>query len=409
MRNKAPFFFSVYALLIFFAPFFFGSVSEWAYFFLAACLFLLLLLSPNIVYEALKLPAYFRNVSCLVMIWTAGQAFFWAADKNAAQAHLLLWLAFAALFLSVQQLSMIQIRRLFLVFIVTAVFQAIYGAYQMNQSPEMVLWQVKESHHGYLTGTYINRNHCAGLLQLALGVSTGMLGCALSQKKYFQAGGYGLIFLILCAALIKTGSRFGVFSFALTLTAAIAWAGNSHRFKNPILLLGLMFWLLMLTQAGTLLERFQLDEGYLPTVTGRVWVWQDAFSMLKDYWLQGIGLGGFERVFTHYQSPRLLLGWAHAHQDYLELANELGLPFFILWVSAWAGFWARASATLSFDTEIRSLTGGLSIGLASMVIHGLMDFNFAIPANTFLWIFLAGCLERLRRFASYPQTGDAKR
>jgi hypothetical protein len=37
------------------------------------------------------------------------------------------------------------------------------------------------------------------------------------------------------------------------------------------------------------------------------------------------------------------------------------------------------------------------VGLVSLAIHGLMDFNFAIPANAFLWILLAGCLENLRR------------
>ena len=155
----------------------------------------------------------------------------------------------------------------------------------------------------------------------------------------------------------------------------------------------------MVIQGDTLLGRFKLDEGYLSSVTGRLWAWQDAGRMLGDYFLIGTGLGGFERVFAHYQSARLLMGWAHAHQDYIELANELGFPFFILWLSAWISFGFRARMAFESRKGVGCLAGGISVGLVSMVIHGLMDFNFAIPANAFLWIFMAGCLERLRRGA----------
>jgi len=408
MRRQSAFVFSGFCAAILFAPVFFGSVQPWAYQSLSALLFFLFSVKPEAFYEILSLPAFFCKAVSLVLLWIILQSLFWAADKNAAQAQALQWLAFAAAFLMAQRLDLQQIRQLLKVLAAAAVFQAVYGVWQTLQASERVLWQVKEFHLGYVTGTYINRNHCAGLLELALGVTGGLFCEKLLQQKIMKAGGYGLIFLLLSAALIRTGSRFGTAAFVMTAVLAVfLGTALSTRLRRPFLILGLVFVAILLTQGWILRERFHWEDGYLMPISGRLWAWQDAAKMLQDYIFLGTGLGGFERVFPQYQSARLLLGWAHAHQDYLELATVLGLPFFILWLAGWSYFGFRVRTAFTAGSGAGCLAGGIAAGLISLVIHGLMDFNFAIPANAFLWVFLAGCLERLRRIAEAPEAESA--
>ena len=85
------------------------------------------------------------------------------------------------------------------------------------------------------------------------------------------------------------------------------------------------------------------------------------------------------------------MGWAHAHNDYLELATELGIPAFLVFFVSFLGLWidgVRRLGTLS-ETDFPVVWGSL-ISVTSLLLHGFVDFNLAIPANAMILIFLTG-------------------
>ncbi len=246
------------------------------------------------------------------------------------------------------------------------------------------------------------------MLELALGVAAGFVFFeAFVRARKTRAASWALFFFLLLAALFRTGSRFGssVFVF-LSFVAGTAMAFKQPKARPWVALAASTVLALLVAQSGVFFKRFALEAGYLEASSGRWWVWQDALAMLRPYGLWGTGLGGFGRAFPQFQSARLLMGWDHAHNDYLEMAIELGLPVFLLWMAGWIALgWGLVQKILKDTTGRAWLAGGISLGLLSMVIHGLADFNFAIPANRFLFVLLTGLAYRLVNLPDLHEDG----
>ena len=119
------------------------------------------------------------------------------------------------------------------------------------------------------------------------------------------------------------------------------------------------------------------------TWEGRLRVWFDAAKMLKDFGWFGAGLGSFQWIFPGYQSEGLILGWPHAHNDYLELFVELGIPMGILLLVCLGGLILQGFRRLATSPTSRSFffLFGTMTGVFSLALHGVVDFNFAMPAK----------------------------
>jgi O-antigen ligase len=167
----------------------------------------------------------------------------------------------------------------------------------------------------------------------------------------------------------------------------------------------LLFILLACLGAGaalgwsTLSARFLEFGASLKTLDGRLIAWHDMIPMLRRYALTGTGLGNFQWVFPAYQSDRLLYGWQHAHNDYLELAAELGVPAAAVLITSFLSLWG-ASLSQADRKDFSSFVlvlGGLA-GAGSVALHGFSDFNFAIPANAMTFVLILGLVTRLLQF-----------
>ncbi|MBZ0273379.1 O-antigen ligase family protein, partial [bacterium] len=97
----------------------------------------------------------------------------------------------------------------------------------------------------------------------------------------------------------------------------------------------------------------------------------------------GVGAGMFGDAFAVVRAPSILARYEHAHSDYLEILCETGplglaaIAAMILWTVV-ASLRARARRTSRFA---RSIALGALVGVVAVGAHGLVDFNFAIPAN----------------------------
>jgi O-antigen ligase len=82
----------------------------------------------------------------------------------------------------------------------------------------------------------------------------------------------------------------------------------------------------------------------------------------------------------------------HAHNDYLEIANDLGIPAAILLFGSIVMLFVRlarktASAEARFE---RVVTLGCMGSIAAILLHSLTDFNLYIPANALLFSLVLG-------------------
>jgi O-antigen ligase len=376
--------------LVLFTPLYFGSVPVWAV--MAECAFIFLLLSffPSAIIEAVHFPRPVLICFLALFVWIAFQSAFGSLHPFESRIEFLKWTAYALVFLLVQYLPFEKRMPILTGFIILGVFEAIYGLYEVKSSHEQVLSRAKEFHRHFVTGTYLNRNHFAGLMELALGVQFGFLFRAFLQKKAAQILPYFVIISICAFAFLLSGSRMGITSFSVTLLffLILLLFHSDRQTKYFVALICGALGVFAFQAKAFLAERFfYTSSGEF--WGGRIEVWRNTLQMIKQHALQGIGLGNFEWVFPLYQSGASKMGWSHAHQDYLELASELGLPFFLLLIFSFFYLWVSGLYHgLKLENEKRPLIWGGFIGITSLALHALTDFNFAIPANAFLWILL---------------------
>lgn len=375
------------------APIFFGSVYAWAAMGLCSSIFTLLVFYPSIFPAIGRLPRISQVCWAALMFYLCLQTLFFSKSPYVSTQELLKWIAWGGAFLLVQQLPAQAVLRLLMTFVLVGFFESLYALSQLSVDHPMVLWQVKETYLPFATGTYINHNHFAGLLELCLGVHLGIFLYACENKRGKAAVLLGLMLLVSFAAFLKSGSRAGILSFGLS--AALFIAVYFRARKKAMLFVGLFLLLAVLSwQAGFLVTRFS-EKHFLDSFAGRWNLWTHCRTLLHDYpW--GIGLGCFEWVYPHYQPDNSLQGWSHAHNDYIELLLSMGIPGFIFFAACFLVLAIRLCQGLrDLDAQEYALGWGCLLGLFSLTLHGLSDFNFAIPANTFLYFICGGLVFRM--------------
>ena len=129
-------------------------------------------------------------------------------------------------------------------------------------------------------------------------------------------------------------------------------------------------------------------------LSGRIEMWKGTVNIARDNWLLGTGPGTFTHNFPKYRLLGLTSFVNYAHNDYLQIASEMGilallLVAFIISSIIKKGIRTHNIAKTSFKKWI-SLS--LSVGILSLSLHGLIDFNFYIPANMILFAVFSGLI-----------------
>jgi O-antigen ligase/tetratricopeptide (TPR) repeat protein len=382
-------------------PFFYGAVYPWAGMTAAAVFFLLFSLRPSAVFrlgDFSKIPL-FGLLS--VLAWVLAQSLFYSADRYGTSLEFLKWAAAGCGFLLVMDLPVSSVKKMIWVLIAAGILESAYGLSQVISGSEKVLGTAKTAHLGYVTGTYWNRNHLAGFLEICFPLHLGLWIFTWRKRRYGASAWAGFSLFVVCVAFVKTGSRAGIFALAAgaLLSSVLAPNLRPRLGKWGVLLAAMMGVGVLLLGANAIFSRF-VDSVTRDFGAGERWaIWQDAFRMLSAYWRQGIGLGSFEWVFPAYQSAYLVWSYAHAHNDYLELLVSLGVPAFTVLVLSFVGMWETVSRTpVSRDdgTFPEELRWGCLTGMIALLVHACFDFNLAIPANMFLWVLLTAVFFRTR-------------
>jgi O-antigen ligase len=316
-----------------------------------------------------------------------------------------------AIFVAIQGFDRVQVRRLVTIFLVVAVAEALLGIVQAGAAKDSIVNLGNPHGGGAATGTYINKNHFAALMAMALPLL--LARWALEVLPVIRRGErlrehprnadmrlavrilFSILVVLLLLALLLTRSRAGIACglVALSLTSiALVWNAGSTQAKA----------LLIVVAAGALLlgsyvgltpviERFAPEEislGY----GGRAQLANATVRAALDFLPLGSGLGTFADVFRRYQHGGLPGFIDHAHNDYAEAFLELGVAAvaaLLLLAMAYAARWRqlldeRRSRTLGF------LQVAAGFGMLAVILHGAFDFNFHIPANAIYFSFLAG-------------------
>lgn len=266
------------------------------------------------------------------------------------------------------------------------------------------------------TGTYVNRNHFSGFLELTLFL---LIGYALGQRNYEIKGAdsksrlkeiftsdriFKQITIILAIsfiamALFTSQSRMAIFSFLATsvLMYLLIYKYSKNSPAETIIIgFGIFMTLcyVFFISFYPIIRRFVETIGEAP---GRTEIWKDSLRIAYDFPIFGTGLNTFRDIYPKYKSLEIASRINFAHNDYIQLLVETGIIGFILLLIPTYLLIKYSLQKISFYISRRDYFAayirlGALCGIIAILIHSLVDFNLHIPANAIYFSLLIGII-----------------
>jgi O-antigen ligase len=336
--------------------------------------------------------------------------------------HLLLWVTYLAVFYTTVVVARQSGggRRIVSGLLGLGALEAGYGLFQYLTGWQRIFQYAKEVNLNMATGTYIDYDHFAGLLEMILPFALA-IACVRYRKMILQSrrssGSVRNLFrsdelpklilwlslgAVLFLAIVFSQSRMGLISAmvsSLLLFILVATSGWQTGFRRiAVATMTLAFFIVAASLAAWIgadpvMARFEnLGEQYASSTDTRLEIWKDSIRLIETHPWAGTGLGTFSIAYPQVQTAfegRLV---SHAHNDYLEFASELGIPAALLLFGA--VFYLIMKTASSARGNQAGMDSTIALGcfgsLVSISLHSLTDFNLQIPANALLFAVILG-------------------
>jgi O-antigen ligase len=250
-----------------------------------------------------------------------------------------------------------------------------------------------------LSGVYVNSNHMAGFLEMAIPMMLGMF-LTRSWSPEARIGMIALaLFLIVCQALTLSRGGWTGTAVALVFMALVLLLkkGFVHKRLVGTLLGGVVVTALIIMASTPVVERITtLTQGEVElSLTGRLTYWAGTRAMIADNLAAGTGPGTFTVAFPPYQVPGLAVLPRYAHSDYLQFPAEAGILVIPVMLGLIFWFFRTGFTRLqSRSRQTQGITLGTMAAVVALLIHSYSDGNLQIPANALLFTALTAAALR---------------
>ncbi len=385
-------------------------------------LFLILLLALPILYwlpwpawAAGMLPVREPYASAMSLVGGTEPPRTLSILPSATEQAWLMLLVPIGVYLGVRYLKEREISIVLYAFFAIALTQVVLGLFQFATETTGVDYALSELvPRDTASGTFRNRNHMAGMLELAFPIALALFlhdfGRSPSEQRrprdwrkraaaLLRASGrptliFAILAVLFIVGIVITRSRSGIAMAMLGIIVTSIVFSRRVGGRNTFGVLG---------QVLTLVIGFGIALGLAPVLDrfsvgamegdARWQLAQTTFDAAGQLAPVGSGPGTYGDVFPLHQPIELGRFYiAHAHNDYLEALYELGLGALALLVLFFGLFlyqWTQL-ATRDEWSKFRCIQIGAGIGLLLMLGHSLTDYNLHTPANLAYFALLAG-------------------
>ena len=255
-------------------------------------------------------------------------------------------------------------------------------------SAESPWYFYERSNFGVATGFFANSNHMATLLLVAIPfvAALGATASRWTDDARKRAAAMAIVagaLLLIAVGLALNGSLAG---YGLALPVAVASLLLIVRPRGAVVrsaalalgFVGAVMFVLLL--ASPLNERF-VGAGAATSISSRQALTAGSVQAWEAFGPGGSGLGSYSEVYRLFESPSQVNTTFvnHAHNDYLELAIELGLPgilLMLLFLAWWGATAWQVGRSQAFDQYAQA--GVIASG--AILVHSAVDFPLRTAA-----------------------------
>ena len=310
-----------------------------------------------------------------------------------------------------------RLRALIYLIIIVAVMSAVFGLLRqtLQRDEQGFVLPYLLPNEGF--GQFINRNHFALLMEMALGLVLGLIAAGgIARDRWLL---YLSAVMPVWLALVLTRSRGGIFSMIVQLLFVtlifmmgqarqeragesrsnwLGQLGNSLIFRAALIvcLLAVIFLGVIWVGGDRVVDRLESISTEINQVededrsgVSRVDIWRATWQVIASHPVAGTGFGGYWAAVTKYHNASGASTPQQAHNDYLELLASGGIIGFALfaWFLVMFGQVVRSRLHAREPFRRAAVLGALA-GLLGVAVHSLVDFGLHIPLNALLCVTL---------------------
>lgn len=345
-------------------------------------------------------PMIWRHLSPALLVPPGVPGADAAAWRAISQTPAETWRAFlfllppAAMFAAMLKLTAEDHRFVAKALLAAAVFSVLIAGAQLGQVDGFWHWLQARGDTRLPSGVFVNRNHQATLMCLALSLSM-----AFATVRFGATGSVPGLWLGLGAVFLMTGaatlSRAGILLLPLALALTVLVTARAWISRRNLILAGVLaaaamgaMGAVVQLRGDEIFERFEqtgMEEG-------RMRLLPPVLEAARDTPLLGAGLGSFDQVYRAAEPLELVKPtyFNHAHNEYLELWLEAGVPAAVL-LAAFLVWFVRVAAS-ALRGPVDPLASAAVVGVVVIALHSLVDFPLRTPAIAVAFAALLGVL-----------------
>ncbi|MDI1242943.1 MAG: O-antigen ligase family protein [bacterium] len=279
---------------------------------------------------------------------------------------------------------------------------AFIGVLQKLTSPDAI-YGVRKHTGAIPFGPYINSHHFASLMVLISGMAIAhLLGSGISKQIKLLVA---ISAAVMAIAVPFTSSRGGVIAYIAMLSVAVlAWfyRGKEKEARSwaPILAGGSGLALIVvgsivyLGGEASLLRGFGVQNATDDISSGRFHFWSVAWQIFLANPILGTGFDSFAMAFTKFDTQSGMFRVEQAHNDYLQMLSDGGIPAFLITISFIILLVRKALKRIreeSDDLVRTTVIGGLA-GCVGIFVHSIFDFPLRTAGNAYVFLLVVALM-----------------
>lgn len=276
------------------------------------------------------------------------------------------------------------------VLVLSGTIEALFGLYQfVFYSPTSLgAWIDSDMFSSISRRVYSTLENPNVLSEYLLLVIPFAAALALVSKKKWQKAGFAACFLAMALCLLVTYSRGGYLGFLVAAALFLVLLDARFILLGIVALIGLYFVL-----PESVITRFASIGNMSDSSTSyRVYIWLGTLSMLRDYWLPGVGPGmaAFNLVYPAYSFNTVKA--PHSHNLFLQTICDAGIAGLTLFLFLICSFYRSVFSAIAHekDRTSRILQIAAVSSATGFFVQSMTDYTFYNHRVTLtFWVVLA--------------------